>query len=119
MGFVSDEGEHDEISIKTVHAVASVGWVGGCQLCPADVLHDLVFALSRHLMPGEDDGQLGPQRVLLHALPDKESDVLAQPHHKRCAGGDTIGVKWGCGAGISGALSLEPLCCLQGGFEAP
>lgn len=53
MRLVRDEAEHDEVGVQAVHAVPLVGLPGVCcvALGPAYVLHDLVLALARHVVP--------------------------------------------------------------------
>jgi hypothetical protein len=55
---VRDQRQHDQVRVKAVQAVPLVGLVGGLALLPADVLHDLVLALARHVVAwvGGDGG---------------------------------------------------------------
>ena len=48
---VGDEGQHDEVRVQPVQAVPLVRLVIRPLLCPADMLHDLVLALARNVVP--------------------------------------------------------------------
>lgn len=49
VGVMAEEAQHDEVGVEAVQAVARVGVVARLRLHRADVLLDLVFALSGHL----------------------------------------------------------------------
>lgn len=52
VGFVGGEGEHDEVGVEAVHAVRLIQRpVLPLGLAVPDVLHDLVLALSWHVVP--------------------------------------------------------------------
>ena len=51
VGLMCYQGQHDQICIKPIEAVPLVGLVAWLKLGPPDVLHDLVLAFSRDVMP--------------------------------------------------------------------
>ena len=88
---VRDKGQHDEIGILAVDAVAGVGRVQrrGPQL--AQVLHDLVFSLAWDVVSTKDDGQLVP--LLFELLADVILDDERHLFKELGPGGDAIAVK--------------------------
>ena len=50
MRVVAEQAEHDEVGVEAVHAVPHVGVVPRLSLVEANVLHDLVFSLTRNLV---------------------------------------------------------------------
>lgn len=58
MRLMGRETQHDEIGVKTIDDVASVGIVLGVRSLGSDKFHDLVFAFSRDRSVGNDDFHL-------------------------------------------------------------
>mmetsp|Transcript_57280 Transcript_57280/g.138394 ORF Transcript_57280/g.138394 Transcript_57280/m.138394 type:complete len:222 (+) Transcript_57280:564-1229(+) len=84
-----------------------VGIVPRLALDPADVLHNLVLSLARHLRAREDDLGAPPVDVLLHLPPDVVVEELGECRHELGAGRDAVGVKWLRGDLLSPLLGLH------------
>ncbi|KAI3480716.1 hypothetical protein L1887_57195 [Cichorium endivia] len=93
VGVVAEEAEHDEVGVEAVEAVADVGVVAGLCLAETDVLHDLVLALTGHVVAGEDDLYVAPVCILGDLLCDKVFELLGELCHEGGAWGDAVGVE--------------------------
>jgi hypothetical protein len=59
----------------------------------SDVLHDLVFSLTRNVVAAEDNLEVSPLRVLLDLLADEQPQMLPDHLHELGARGDAVGVE--------------------------
>mmetsp|Transcript_43899 Transcript_43899/g.104372 ORF Transcript_43899/g.104372 Transcript_43899/m.104372 type:complete len:202 (+) Transcript_43899:2826-3431(+) len=90
---VGGEGEHDEVSVVAVDHVPQVRRVPGLALFAADVLHDLVLPLSRHLSARKDDARTRPVEVLFHFGTDEVVQEVCEARHELRPRGDAVGVE--------------------------
>ena len=113
VGLVGGQPKHDQVGVLAVHAVALVRRVVRLGPRLADVLHDLVLALARHVVPAEHNLQVAPQGVLLDLLADEPTQVLAHELHELRPGRDAVGVE-----DVVFVHDLPPLTRLGHAFHA-
>ena len=80
--FVGNESEHDEVRVEAVEAVPNVLRVPRLHFRRADIVHDLVLALARDVVPGVNHFHALPQRVFAKLLCDEVVEVLRELLHK-------------------------------------
>jgi hypothetical protein len=93
VGVVGEETEHDEVGIEAVETVSYVGVIARLSPLPPNVVHNLVFALARHLVPAQYHRHIPPVCVLGDLLVDKVLELCAESGHERCAGGNAVGIE--------------------------
>ena len=67
---VRRQPQHHQVGIGTVEQVLEVRVMVAAHALPADKFHQLVLALARDRRVGEDDGEVGPRRVVAQPVED-------------------------------------------------
>jgi hypothetical protein len=91
MRIMTQQAQHDQVRVEAIQTVPVVGIVIRLGASEADVLHNLVLALTRHFMARQDDLHISPVGILGNLLVDKISEVRGEFRHKFSACSDEMG----------------------------
>ena len=90
---MAQQAEHDQVRVQAVETVARVGVVPRLRTHGADELHDLVLALTRHVVAREDHLHVAPVGVLRDLLGNEVVQVHRHALHERGARRDAVRVE--------------------------
>lgn len=82
VGIMAEEAKHDKIGIEAIEAVADVRVIVGLCAGEADVLHDLVLALARDLVPRENDTDGAPVSIFGDLFVDEVVQLAGEACHE-------------------------------------
>mmetsp|Transcript_5938 Transcript_5938/g.21724 ORF Transcript_5938/g.21724 Transcript_5938/m.21724 type:complete len:235 (+) Transcript_5938:3934-4638(+) len=98
--------EHDQVGVQAVQAVLGVGVEARQAPLAANVVHDLVLALTGHIGVREDDLDVAPAGVVVESLVDVVLQRHGQVRHEGCARCNHVRVER---LGLDLVRHLEPL----------
>ena len=90
---MTDQSEHDEIGILSIHTVPGIGLVIGLVSHISNVLHDFMFSFTWDIVAGVDYFEVFPEGVFLDLFTDEEFDAVGYFLHEFCSWCDAVAVK--------------------------
>ncbi len=93
VGLMRGQSEHDEVRIGTAKNMLRIRVVIWLRSLLANVIHDFMLAFSRDVGIGEDNFDVSPSGIVVHALMNVVLEASGESGHKRSPGSDAIGVK--------------------------
>lgn len=92
--FMRHQTKHYEIGIQSVHAMACIWYVQIAIFPSSNILHDLVFTFTRHVVARKDYGGPLPLLVFLDLYAYVLFNLLPQLIHELCTRGYAIRIKF-------------------------